>query len=106
MVSLLPLERLGLVVTWRISLSIKETCNRSDRKGRPETTTVNSVIVVNSFISFHFISSLLQTVTFPHVISALAVINCYALCSPSKLFVIPHVHMLRLETTPPRYQIL
>jgi hypothetical protein len=44
------------VVTWCKSLSIEETSKRSNHKGRLETTTVNSVIVVNNFISFHLIS--------------------------------------------------
>jgi hypothetical protein len=50
-VSLLPMERLGLVVTWRISLNIEETYNTSDLKGRPKISTVSSVIVVKTFIS-------------------------------------------------------
>jgi hypothetical protein len=44
-VLLLPLERLGLVVTWRVSLSMEETYNTYDHKRRPETTTVNSVLL-------------------------------------------------------------
>jgi hypothetical protein len=39
------------VVRWRKFLSTEETSNGYDRKARPETTTVTSVIVYNS-ISF------------------------------------------------------
>jgi hypothetical protein len=44
------------VATLRISISIEETYNRSYHKGRPEIAAVNSMIVINNFISFHFIS--------------------------------------------------
>jgi hypothetical protein len=44
------------VVTRRISLSIEETNNVNDHKGRPETITVKSAIVVEKSILFHFIT--------------------------------------------------
>jgi hypothetical protein len=33
---------------------MEETSCRSDHKGHPETSAVNSVIVVNNFISLHY----------------------------------------------------
>jgi hypothetical protein len=38
------------VVTWRISTSIEETCNRSNHKGRSEIAAVNSVIDISNLI--------------------------------------------------------
>jgi hypothetical protein len=51
----MPMESLGLVVTWGIPLSIEETSNKSFLKGRPETATGKLMIVVNNFVSFHIV---------------------------------------------------
>jgi hypothetical protein len=40
---------------------VEETYNKFDSKGRPETTTVNSVSVVHNLVSFQFILSNLKS---------------------------------------------